>query len=551
MSWNKLSYRIIFCLLLAFMLSIPCAFADSNDITAGKGMTNSIVLTLGKADVFINGNKKTLEAPPVLDGDYTLVPFRFLGEALGAKVDWYGEDQSVTLTLNGKTIALSINSKAASVSGNKVDLDAPAKIINGFTMVPLRFVGEALNQKIDWDAVTKRITIQSRTDESKKAGAALLWYDQFQLAAYRNSIPSNLSSSLKAVLNSAAKYEKEKPPAVTDKSVLISGASPHDFVSMAIYYWPDSSKTDGKPYIRKDGQINPEKDDPSKYDADRMSRMITAVDQLSLAYILTGKETYASAASKYLRAWFLDDSTKMNPHMNYAQGIPGKSDGTPTGIIDGYRLISVVDSVHILESSESWTTADDQGMKAWFSDYLKWMQTSKPGQVEGMAANNHGVWYDAQTAAYAWFVGQNDLAKLIVEEAKKKRIDSQIEPDGTMPLELQRTKSLHYTVFNLEAFISLARVGEQVGNNLWDYTSTDGRSLKRAILFALPYVTGIKQWELKDIEGTKPDPLFARFIAMASKQDESINVLKATNYILGDAKGVERIATSSFSPNNN
>jgi hypothetical protein len=236
--------------------------------------------------------------------------------------------------------------------------------------------------------------------------------------------------------------------------------------------------------------------------------------------------------------------------MNFAQGIPGKSDGTASGIIDGWRLICIVDSVHMLESSESWTAADDIGMKAWFTDYLQWLRTSKPGQKEGMAANNHGVWYDAQTAAYAWFVGQNDLAKQIVEDAKKKRIDSQIEPDGTMPLELQRTKSLHYTVFNLEAFISLARVGKQVGSNLWDYTSTDGRSLKKAIFFALPYVTGIKKWELMDIEGTKPDPLFVRFIAMASKQDKTIDVLKATNYILGDAIGVERIATSSFSPNN-
>jgi hypothetical protein len=235
MSWN-LSYRIIFCLLLASMLSIPCALADSNDITANREMTNSIVLTLGKPDVFINGNKKTLEAPPVLDGDYTLVPFLFIREALGAKVDWNGDDQSVTLTLNGKQIALSINSKTASVSGNKVNLDAPAKIINGYTMVPLRFVGEALNQKIDWDGATKRIIIQPRADDSKKAAAALLLYDQSQLAAYRNSMPPNLLSSLKAVQNSAAKYEKEKPPAVTDKSVLPSGASPHDFVSMAIYY---------------------------------------------------------------------------------------------------------------------------------------------------------------------------------------------------------------------------------------------------------------------------------------------------------------------------
>jgi hypothetical protein len=550
MSWSKLRYRIIVCMLLASMLSVSCAFADNNDITASKELTNSIVLTLGKPDVFINGNKKILEAPPVLDGDYTLIPFRFIGEALGAKVEWNGDDQRVTLTLNGKTIVLSINSKSASVSGNKVDLDAPAKIINGFTMVPLRFVGEALNQKINWDDATKQITIQPRSNNSNNIKTALLLYDQSQLAAYRNSMPTNLSSSLKVLQNSAAKYDTEKPPAVTDKSVLPPGATMHDFVSMAIYYWADPSKTDWKPYIKKDGKMNPEKNDPIKYDADRMSRMITAVDQLSLAYTITGNEAYAESALKYLRTWFLDDNTKMNPHMNFAQGIPGKSDGTPTGIIDGYRLISVVDSVHILESSGSWTAADDRGMKAWFSDYLKWLRTSKPGQTEGMATNNHGVWYDAQTAAFAWFVGQSDLAKQIVEEAKKKRIDSQIEPDGTMPLELQRTKSMHYTIFNLEAFISLARVGEQVGSNLWDYTSADGRSLKKAILFALPYVSGIKQWELVDIEGTKPDPVFARFIAMASKQDETIDALKAINYILGDAKGVERIATSSFSTNN-
>lgn len=94
---------------------------------------------------------------------------------------------------------------------------------------------------------------------------------------------------------------------------------------------------------------------------------------------LTGDESYAQSASNFLKTWFLNGATKMNPNMNFAQGIPGKSNGAPTGIIDGWGFISVVDSVHMLEGSKAWNNQDDQGIKQWFTEYLTWLRKSKAG----------------------------------------------------------------------------------------------------------------------------------------------------------------------------
>ena len=122
------------------------------------------------------------------------------------------------------------------------------------------------------------------------------------------------------------------------------------------------------------------------------------------------------------------------------------------------------------------------------------------GQDEASERNNHGTWYDAQVASIAMFVGERDLARQIVEGAKAKRIGRCIEPDGRQPEELSRTQGLHYSVFNMSAMAVLGRIGEQVDVDLWNYESADGRSLRRALDFVMPYLAGEKEWPHEQIE---------------------------------------------------
>ena len=287
------------------------------------------------------------------------------------------------------------------------------------------------------------------------------------------------------------------PISVTDKARTPPSGDKHDYLSLAPYYWPNPDKKDGLPYINRDGEVNPE----SMRDTDRprLNEMGSAVQSLALAHYLLGDESYATHAARLLRAWFLDPATRMNPHLNYGQGVPGRCDGRGTGIIDTVALIWVVDAAGLLESSRAWTSDDRQGMIAWCEAYLTWLRTSKLGHDEARATNNHGTWYDAQVAALALYVGQKDLAREKIEAAKHRRIDAQIEPDGSQPRELARTKSFNYSLFNLQGMFTLASLGELAGVDLWHYRSQDGRSIRAALDFVVPYADPEKKWTHKEL----------------------------------------------------
>jgi Alginate lyase len=306
-----------------------------------------------------------------------------------------------------------------------------------------------------------------------------------------------LAAVLTKLRERADRELKTKPLTVVNKPKAPPSGDKHDYVSMAPYFWPDPKKKDGLPYIRRDGQVNPERE---KYDAPLLKKMAQAVSTLALAYYLTGEERYARHAAELLRVWFLDAKTRMNPNLNYAQFIRGVNQGRGIGIIDTVALLQVVDAIGMLEGARSWTRADQTGMKKWFRDYLKWMRSSKGGKEEAAAANNHGSWYDVQVATYALFVGEaRELVKRFLEASKAKRITRQIEPDGRQPLELKRTKPFDYSQVNLRALFALATLGDRVGVDLWHFETKDGRGIRKALDWLIPYATGEKKWQYKQI----------------------------------------------------
>ena len=285
--------------------------------------------------------------------------------------------------------------------------------------------------------------------------------------------------------------------AVTDKRTLLAPTgNKHDYYSLSPYWWPDSTKADGLPYVRHDGVTNPE----SKRDLDqpRIAAMSEHVSTLALAYYLTGNEKYASRAAQQLRIWFLDSATAMTPHLRFAQLVRGNPAERGSGIVDTRGLVDVIDAIGLLQGSPSWSEADQRGMQRWMSDYLKWLLTSPNGKHEHDAKNNHGSWYAAQTATMAMFVGDTVTARQIATDAKA-RIGWQITPAGDQPLELERTKSMHYSGFNVEALSRVAEIGRLLGVDLWNYQAPEGGSLRRAIDNLAKYAADPKAWPGQEI----------------------------------------------------
>lgn len=308
----------------------------------------------------------------------------------------------------------------------------------------------------------------------------------------------------------AARAEAEKALKAPLLSVTENGATPpsgdkHDYMSLAPYWWPNPATPNHLPYVRKDGVHNPEAS--AVEDHAKLSHMEANVHALALGYFLTGDQRYAERATQQLRVWFLNPATRMNPNLNYAQAILGVNQGRGAGVLDAEGLADVVDALALLANSNSWKPSDRAAMHAWFEAYFDWLTTSANGKHEAAAKNNHGSWYDQQAVAIALYLGKTEFAHDLAEAAETKLIATQIQHDGQQPLEEARTRSFHYSAYNLQALTRLATEAESVGIDLWDYKGPDGGSMRAALDYLLPYTEKPKRWEHPDIEGVTPTAL--------------------------------------------
>lgn len=308
------------------------------------------------------------------------------------------------------------------------------------------------------------------------------------------------------------------PFSVVTKDPVPPSGDKHDYMSQAPYFWPDSSKPNGLPYIRRDGERNPEINKISDHRS--LDQMVNTVETLALAYYYKGNDAYAIKAVQLLRAFFLDPATRMNPHLQFAQFIPGVNTGRGIGLIETRGLTRVVDAIGLLGESNTLSRKDRQGLQEWFTKFLDWMLESRNGHDESAARNNHGTYYDVQVASFALFLGRKELARDTLQAARQKRIAAQIEPDGRQPLELARTRAWSYSVGNLDGLMLLARLGENAGVDLWNYKTSDGRSIRAALDYLVPFASDEKKWTYQQLGEWPPQMLFPLLRRAAAKYKE-------------------------------
>lgn len=286
---------------------------------------------------------------------------------------------------------------------------------------------------------------------------------------------------------------------VVNKLGVPSSGSKHDYISIGPYYWPNPKTANGLPYIRKDGEVNPETRD-NYTDIVELSNFISAIKTLSKAYYYSDNKKYANKSLELITTWFLNEETKMNPNLNYGQSVPGESDGRCFGIIEFGGITEVLKFLELAKDRNKLDKKTAVGMFNWCTAYSNWLQNSKLGKEEATRKNNHGTHYDVQLLSILLYLNKVEEVKEYLSTVTKNRIFSQIEPDGSQPLELARTKSFSYSVMNLHAFLELAILGKKVGINLWNLESEDGRSIKAGYQYMLPYLTKQKKWEYPQIK---------------------------------------------------
>lgn len=295
------------------------------------------------------------------------------------------------------------------------------------------------------------------------------------------------------VITAAKQYLKEAPRTVTAVRSPRSAGGLHDFFSEGDYWWPDPQNPDA-PYIQRDGMTNPE-----NFVAHRQAlmRLSVQVPALTAAWKLTKDKRFAAHAAQHLRAWFVDEATRMNPHLKYSQAIKGRFTGRGIGVIDTIHLVEVARAIEVLEVGNALATADRKAIKQWFSEYLQWMTTHQYGIDEREAKNNHGTCWVMQVAMFARLTGNAELQQYCRERFKTVLVPTQIEKDGSFPLEMRRTKPYGYSLFNLDVMTAICQILSTPQDNLWTFATADGRGVRKAVAFMAPYVRDKKSWPLQ------------------------------------------------------
>jgi hypothetical protein len=289
----------------------------------------------------------------------------------------------------------------------------------------------------------------------------------------------------------AADRDLQRPPqTVTSTRAGRSAGGSHDFFSEGDYWWPDPKNPSG-PYVRRDGESNP---DNFVEHRRALIRLSVEMPALTAAWKLTGDSRYAAQARRHLRAWFVDAATRMNPSLTYAQAIHGVTTGRGTGIIDTIHLVEVARAIEILRRAGALSEAEFAPIRQWFADYTGWLTHSTNGIEERDAKNNHGTCWVMQVAAFASMIGDREALDMCRVRFKTILLPQQMAADGSFPLELERTKPYGYSLFNLDAMAATAQILSTPADNLWTFELPDGRGLRRALAFMAPFIEDKARW---------------------------------------------------------
>ncbi|MCG8313033.1 MAG: alginate lyase family protein [Pseudomonadales bacterium] len=319
----------------------------------------------------------------------------------------------------------------------------------------------------------------------------------------------------------ASEYINKGPYSVTHKTSFEVDVSKNDYVSGRLYWWKEGDK-----YVKRDGQPNPA-NRGENFDRQRLEDMINGVVASVLAWLATGDDYFAEEAIKLVQVWFVEPETRMNPHLEFAQFVPGMN-SSGIGIIDTYDFYYLLDALEILGDHKGLNIAD---IKKWFAEYTEWLLNSSQGKKESSRKNNHGTSHHLQVVRFSAFTGNHWRARYLLWQARSQRIDVQIDSSGKQPLESDRTISLFYHIYNLTKLSHLCRMGQREKVPIISHKG----KIKKAYSYLMPFIFDQGSWPLEQIRHVDD----ADILELMSMGYHLLG-LKQANQYLGERENVTR-----------
>ena len=300
----------------------------------------------------------------------------------------------------------------------------------------------------------------------------------------------------KRILKPAKSYVKLPIRTITAYPSDRSPGGLHDYFSQADYFWPDPKNPNG-PYINRDGQSN-----PANFNDHRKAMIAFSIQMpaLTAAWLLTGNQRYGQHACEHLRAWFITPATRMNPNLEFSQGVHGVSTGRSYGIIDTLHLVEVARAAGNVAPAML-SAEENASLHQWFRSYLEWMKTSDKGKKERDALNNHATCWALQASEFARLIADSETRNQVYRQYTTVLLPNQLGADGSFPKELARTKPYSYSIFNFDIMATLCQSLKDVGADALTFQLPDGRSICKAAAFLYPYLKDKNAWPYrKDVE---------------------------------------------------
>jgi Alginate lyase len=330
------------------------------------------------------------------------------------------------------------------------------------------------------------------------------------------------------ILAAAARYVGLPPRTVTSFPSSRSPGGLHDFFSQADYFWPNPADPGGK-YINRDGQSNPDNFNDHRKAMIALSIQMPA---LTAAWLLTRDRRYGKHAADHLRAWFITPDSRMNPNLEFSQGVHGVSTGRSYGIIDTLHLVEVARAAALLAPAML-TGPEQASLHAWFHDYLHWMKTSEKGIAERNTVNNHAVCWALQAAEFARLIEDHQTRDEVRTQYKDLFVPDQMGPDGSFPKELARTKPYSYSIFNFDTMAMLCQSLLGDGDDLFAFALPDGRGICKGTAFLYPYLRDKGKWPYaKDVEHFESLPVRSPgllFTGLACQREDYLDLWTRLN----------------------